>query len=69
LQASGVIFCVCDMALTVNSYRIAGKMNIDGAELKKEFVAGILPAINLVPSGIWAIGRAQEHGCGYCFAS
>jgi intracellular sulfur oxidation DsrE/DsrF family protein len=69
LQASGVIFCVCDMALTVNAFGIGGKMKLDGAELKKEFVAGILPGINLVPSGLWAIGRAQEKGCGYCFAS
>jgi len=21
-----------------------------------------------VPAGIWAINRAQEHGCSYCFA-
>ena len=69
LQDSGVIFCVCDMALTVNSYGIAGKMNLDGAEVKKDFVSGILPGVNLVPSGLWAIGRAQERGCGYCFAS
>jgi intracellular sulfur oxidation DsrE/DsrF family protein len=69
LQNSGVIFCVCDMALTVKSYGIAGKMNLDGAEVKKDFVSGILPGVNLVPSGLWAIGRAQEKGCGYCFAS
>ena len=69
LQNSGVIFCVCDMALSVNSYGIAQKMNLDGAEVKKDFLAGLLPGINLVPSGLWAIGRAQEHGCGYCFAS
>jgi len=27
-----------------------------------------LPGIQPVPSGVWAIGRAQEHGCAYCFA-
>ena len=69
LQNSGAMLCVCDMALSVNSARIADKMNMDPAEVKKDFVAGLLPGIHLVPSGIWALGRAQEHGCSYCFAS
>lgn len=68
LQSSGVIFCVCEMAIGVNAYTIASKMNLDGAEIKKEFLSGILPGINPVPSGLWALGRAQEKGCGYCFA-
>ena len=68
LQSSGVIFCVCDMALSVNAYTIASKMNLDGAEIKKDFLSGILPGVNLAPSGLWALGRAQEKGCGYCFA-
>jgi hypothetical protein len=37
-------------------------------DVKKEWVAGLLPGIQLVPSGVWAIGRAQEKGCAYCFA-
>lgn len=68
LQDSGVIFCVCDAALTVNAHTIAGKMKLDGGEVRKDFDAGILPGFNVVPSGLWAIGRAQERGCGYCFA-
>ncbi len=69
LQDSGVVFCICDMALTVNSYSLAAKWKMDGAEIKKDMLAGLLPDIHLVPSGIWAVGRAQEHGCAYCFAS
>jgi intracellular sulfur oxidation DsrE/DsrF family protein len=69
LQASGVMFCVCDVALTVNSAVIAGQTNQDAADIKKEWLAGLLPGIQPVPSGIWAVGRAQEHGCSYCFAS
>lgn len=68
LQSSGVIFCVCDAALTVKAHTLASKMNLDGAEVKKEFLSGILPGFNIVPSGLWALGRAQEKGCGYCFA-
>jgi hypothetical protein len=68
LQASGVLFCVCNAAMTVYSTVVAGKMNMDAAEVKKEWDAGLLPGIQQVPSGVWAIGRAQEHGCAYCFA-
>ena len=68
LQADGVLFCVCDMALTVFTAAVAQKMNADAAEIKKDWLAGLLPGIQVVPSGVWAVGRAQEHGCTYCFA-
>jgi intracellular sulfur oxidation DsrE/DsrF family protein len=68
LQDSGVMFCVCDAAMTVYSAAIAGGMNQDPAEVKKDWLAGLLPGVQVVPSGIWAVGRAQEHGCSYCFA-
>lgn len=67
LQSSGVMFCACDMAITVNSAVTALGQKLDAAEVKKEWVAGLLPGIQLVPSGVWAVGRAQEHGCSYCF--
>jgi len=28
----------------------------------------VLPDIQIVPSGVWALGRAQQKGCGYIFA-
>jgi intracellular sulfur oxidation DsrE/DsrF family protein len=67
LQEAGVMFCVCDVALTVNSAVIAMKSNQDAATVKKEFLSELLPGIQVVPSGVWGVGRAQEHGCGYCF--
>ncbi len=67
LQESGVMFCVCDMAMSVYSAVKAQQLKKDAAEIKKEWVAGLLPGIQVVPSGVWAIGRAQEHGCAYCF--
>ena len=69
LQASGVMFCACDVALTVYSAVVADSTKQDPAVVKKEWLAGLLPQIQPVPSGIWAVGRAQEHGCAYCFAS
>jgi intracellular sulfur oxidation DsrE/DsrF family protein len=69
LQANGVMFCVCEVALTALSATIAEKTNQDAATIKKEWIDGLLPGVQVVPSGIWAVGRAQEHGCAYCFAS
>ena len=68
LQDSGVLFCVCDMALTVYGGVVAQSLNLDPAEVKKDWVSGLLPGIKVVPAGIWAINRAQEKGCSYCFA-
>ena len=69
LQESGVMFCVCDMALSALSAAFAEKLKQDAAAIKKEWLEGLLPGVQLVPSGVWAVGRAQEHGCAYCFAS
>lgn len=68
LQDSGVMFCVCDMALTVYSGVVAQNLKLDPVEVKKDWVSGLLPGVQVVPAGIWAINRAQERGCSYCFA-
>lgn len=68
LQDSGVMFGVCEIALTVYSAVVAEGMKLNAEEVRKEWVAGILPGIQVVPSGVWAINRAQERGCSYCFA-
>ena len=65
LQQDGVLFCVCGMAIQVLSAVAADMMRMDAEEVKKEWLAGVLPGIQVVPSGVWALGRAQEHGCGY----
>ncbi|HLG38749.1 MAG TPA: twin-arginine translocation signal domain-containing protein [Chitinophagaceae bacterium] len=69
LQSSGVMFCVCNAALTVYSGAIADGMKMSAEDIYKDWVSGLLPGIQMVPSGVWAVGRAQENGCGYCFAS
>lgn len=68
LQERGAMFCVCDMALTVYSQFAANAAGLDPAQVKKDWVSGIQPGIQIVPSGVWAIGRAQEHDFAYCFA-
>jgi intracellular sulfur oxidation DsrE/DsrF family protein len=68
LQARGVKFCVCETAITLTSRQYALGKSLDPALIKKEWISTLLPGIQLVPSGVWALGRAQEHGCGYCYA-
>ena len=67
LQSSGVMFCVCNMALTVYSAAVAQMNNLKNEDVYNDWKNGLLPGIQSVPSGVWAVGRAQEHGCGYCF--
>jgi intracellular sulfur oxidation DsrE/DsrF family protein len=55
------------MAITVYSAALAQTMGLNAAEVKKDWLNNILPGIQVVPSGVWAVGRAQEHGCAYCF--
>ena len=43
-------------------------MKMDAAEVRKDWDSGLLPNMHLVPSGVWALGRAQEKGCAYIFA-
>jgi len=68
MQERGAMFCVCNLATKVYSGFAAAKMGLDANEVYQEWVDAILPGIQLVPSGVWALGRAQEHNCGYIFA-
>lgn len=68
LQERGVMVCVCNLALTVDSAMVAQSMGLDPEVATQEWKAAVLPGIQVVPSGVWALGRAQENGCGYIFA-
>ena len=68
LLASGVPVGACDVAMTVYSSGVAKARGLDAAAVRKEWVDALHPGVQLVPSGVYAVGRAQEMGCGYCFA-
>ena len=68
LIKSGVLVGLCDVALTVYSSGAAQKMKLDPAAVKAEWIAGLLPGVQMVPSGVLGVARAQELGCNYCFA-
>jgi intracellular sulfur oxidation DsrE/DsrF family protein len=65
---SGVLVGACDVALTVYSSGAAKKMGLAADAVKKEWIAGLIPGVQVVPSGVLGVARAQELGCAYCFA-
>ena len=67
-QERGAMYCVCTMALFVYSGIVAKAMSLSHDEVLNDWKSGVLPNIQFVPSGVWAIGRAQENGFGYCYA-
>lgn len=68
MQERGALFCACNLALAVYSGIVAKKMGLDAEAVRKEWVSGVLPGIQIVPAGIWALERAQQHDCAYIFA-
>jgi hypothetical protein len=68
LMERGAKFCVCETAIKMTARMYAKGKGLDAEEVKKEWIAGIHPDIQVVPSGVWAINRAQENGCSYCSA-
>jgi len=55
--------------MTVYSAMWAMQNKANAEEVKKDWESGLLPGMTVVPSGVWALGRAQENKCAYCNAS
>lgn len=69
LQQDGVMFCVCGAAMTVFTAKLASKMNLKAEDVLNDWKSALIPGVQVVPSGVWAVGRAQEHDCKYCFVA
>jgi intracellular sulfur oxidation DsrE/DsrF family protein len=67
LVGRGVIFTVCNVALTVLSGKLAGGAGVSADDAKKEWTANLVPGMTIVPVGVLAVNRAQEKGCTYCY--
>lgn len=67
-QGRGVVFGVCDLAMTVYSMKFAEAMKMTPEEVKKDWVSGLLPGVVKLPSGVYAVNRAQTAGFTYCYA-
>lgn len=68
LHERGAMFCACNMALKVYSAMLAKEKGLDAAAVYEDWKKNVLPGIEVVPSGVWAINRAQEHQFAYCYA-
>ena len=65
LQARGAIFLLCNNAFHGWMGMLAAQTGSQPAALADEFLANMLPGIELVPAMVVAIGQAQKHGCSY----
>jgi len=65
LLARRVIVGACNVALTVLSGMFAANGEVSADQAKQEWIAGLLPGVTLLPSGVWGVNRAQEKGCTY----
>ena len=66
LMARGTTFGACNVALHFLSAKLAANAGVTADEAAKEWTAGIIPGITVIPSGTWGVNRAQEAGCTYC---
>lgn len=64
----GVRVAVCNTAIHFQSMRIARQADVAHEVVKGDFLAAVLPGVQVVPSGVLAINGAQRMGCTYCFA-
>lgn len=65
LAARGLISLVCNVSIGSMAYSFAQKTKGDVEVVKKELQANLVPGAILVPSGIYALIRAQNAGCAF----
>jgi hypothetical protein len=63
-----VVVVACNMALTVLAEMLGKGVGIPADQAKAEWNAGLLPGVFVAPSGVYAVNRAQQAGCTYCYA-
>jgi intracellular sulfur oxidation DsrE/DsrF family protein len=68
LVKRGVQFAVCQMSTRGIAARIAKANGLETDAVVKEIVANLIPNARMVPAGVLAVNRAQEHGYSFVFA-
>lgn len=67
LLARGAIVTACNVALTAFSGMAATAVGLPPQNARAEWVANLIPGVVVVPAGVVAVNRAQEHHCTYCY--
>ena len=65
LQSRGAIFLLCNNAFHGWMGQLSAHAGSSPDVLANEFLANMLPGVQLVPAMVVAIGQAQKHGCSY----
>ena len=65
LTARGLISLVCNIATNNVGRSLAEKHHLDVETVRNDLKANLIPGAVLVPSGIYALIRAQNAGCAY----
>lgn len=65
LYDRGVIFLGCNNAAMGWAYMLAKKAGTKVEDVRAELKANLIPGMTLLPTGIFAVVRAQNVGCSY----
>ena len=65
MQARGVVFWQCNVALGVVAQQLASATQMPVEEVRADLVAGLNSGVRLMPSHVMALALAQEHGFTY----
>lgn len=65
LIGRGVIVLACHLALRNRAGGFARRDGRPVAEVYDELRASLVPGVTVMPNGIFAVGRAQQAGCGF----
>lgn len=65
LRERGALLLVCNLALGNLGGRLAARTKQDAATVRAELRGALLPGVEIVPSGVFGVMRAQEAGCTY----
>lgn len=68
VQRGAIVLC-CDLALRRLVGLVARKEQVDATRAKEIVLANLVPGVTVMPSGIFAVTRAQEAGCQYIRAT
>lgn len=65
LIGRGAVVLACNLALRNRAGAYARRAGRPAAEVTEEILANLVPGVTVMPNGIFALGRAQQAGCGY----
>lgn len=69
MAARGVHFAICNSATTMMSGLIAREAGVEAETVHAELVANLIPNAHMVPAGVMALTRAQEHGYSFLYSA